>query len=427
MSEQESIQLNEQLNQIPLPLSPEEDSGVQKGQTDENGLYLVPKNEGDKLLVDLSSQLAQNPQPDSLPIINPENGLFEDESGQWGGNKYFGEADIQFLNKRRDRIRTIGGLGVNRNKTTLFHLEDAQKVLQERNKDISADENGVYADGSEQWGNRKYFGFKDYAYLESMRTRSLPGIGGGRKPTTFFNINEAHRILQERNNLPQVGSETGIFEDESGRWGTKKYFGKSDSAYLKDQGSRVRTKRGRAANGNIATLFNIEDGQRALQERDSLPQIDPSTGIVEDESGQWGGRKFFDPNEIEYLKLRKDMIRKKQGRTNGVVTTLFNLEDARKALEERDSLPQVQAETGIFEDESGRWGTKKYFGPVDTNFLRNRKRIIRTKEGRASNGDFATLYNIEDAKWILEERDNIQSNNISPDRADEMMMGLQVE
>lgn len=324
--------------------------------SDEKHLNLPRNEEREELQIDSLSNEAQNIPPNVLPEIDPESGLYEDGEGLWGGNKYFGEKDIQYLSRRRDRVRTVDGLGARRNRTTLYNVEEAQKLLQERDG-ARVGSDGIHVEGDESWGSSKYFGAKDFAYLEGAEIRVMEGTGAGGKRAVFYNINDA---------------------------------------------------------------------RKALQERDSLPQIDAETGVFEDESGRWGSRKYFSPKDVEYLKSQLDRVRQMKGRSNSQVSLLFNVEDAQIVLQERSNLPQVD-EIGVFEDESGKWGSAKYFGRIDINYLRKRKQEIKSKKGRAANGDFATLYEIEDATRILQERDAIKSTEISPDVADELMRGLEEE
>ena len=158
--------------------------------------------------------------------------------------------------------------------------------------------------------------------------------------------------------------------------------------------------------GGNATLYKLSDASKILGVRANLQRISAESKTYIDEKGrELGGISYFGMRDFQFLEGKLDGF---VGRpTSGRDTTLFQVDEGRRILAERDATPQVN-ETGIYSDSNDlRWGSGEYFGRVDYGYLIKNKDRCRRLAGRASvngNGNKALLFNIEDAEKVLNER-----------------------
>ena len=358
-----------------------------------------------------------------------KGGLYTNEAGDWGTQSYFSDSDIQYLRNSGD-IRKMQGIGANGVESVFYNLEDAQKVLAERDALPRVGEGGVYKDDLGDWGSQAAIGDTDLRYVLSrgVDVRTINGRAANGNDSALYNLEDVRRILAERDALPRVG-EGGVYKDGLGEWGSNDFFGE-DAKYLRYQKDKIRIIQGRNLTGGPAALYNVEDVRRVLQERDLLPQIDQETGIYENDDGKWGGYKALGGADYQRLQKLKGQVRTIQGRSGGAPATLFNLEEARNILDKIHAMPQVNEE-GQYTDIAGEgWGISKFFGGADSQYLAKHADEIRTQAGRSHRGIDGLLYNISDARRVLAERDKNKAEtktNVSPDDADELMRSLEVE
>ncbi len=369
---------------------------------------------------------------ESLPRVERESGVYRNDGGEWASYSYFGKNESRYLASHGDEIRSIEGRGMTGQDATLYNIDDAKKLLERFRSLPRVGEEGIYKNDAGEWGTKSYFGRSDSQYLRANKEiiRTIEGIGGNGLDATLYNVEDARRVLAERDAKPQVG-EDGIYRDDTGDWGSGAAFSAKDSSYISSQESKMRTRIGRAANGRSSILYNLEDARRVLAERDAKPQVGED-GIYRDDTGDWGSGEYFKSIDSRYLASRSNQVRIKAGRNlSGGPAKLFHIEDAKKALAERDLLPQVNSGTGIYANEEGEWGGFTALGGADYQRLQKLKDQIRSLPGRNSAGAQATLYHLGDARKALSElKSSKQESNQerpNPDQADELIRGLEEE
>ena len=242
-------------------------------------------------------------------------------------------------------------------------------------------------------------------------------------------INELRSLVDPTNARLAVDPESGIYTDENGvQWGGRLIFSDDECQYLSN-GKKVSTMQGRASNGNPTVLYRLDAARGLIANRNLHPKVDPITGIYVDDYGeQWASEKVIGSGRYQFARRNLSNIRTIQGKSGKMIGRLMNLSDLAKLTDPMYSLPPIDPQTNIYTNENGQWGSESFFGSRDTQYLRARKDKVRIKIGRRENG-IATLFNLEDAERVLAERDARKNEEIkiSPDQADEMMMGLQVE
>lgn len=221
------------------------------------------------------------------------------------------------------------------------------------------------------------------------------------------------------------------------QFGGNAYFGNTNYAYLRryleTHPDELETTDGIAKGGNKACLFNIEQAGKILAKQENLPQINPETDTYINEEGEWGGYKFFGNSDFSYLKNKIGQARTIIGRNSGGNSAyLFNLQDAKRVLAARDTLPQVN-DDHIYTDEDGQlYGSNAYFRSSNSRYLRSYLKAhpdeLKTIKGKAR-GIEALLINLEDAERILTEWDAKKNAEItiSPDEADALMRSFEIE
>lgn len=215
----------------------------------------------------------------SHPKVDTTSFVFTDSEGQWATQSYFGRRDTKYLVKKRDQIRTKSGTANNGRMTTVFNVEDAERILQERGQDRQVDpETYIYTNDEGDWGSGSYFGPSDYSYLRihSDQVRSIKGKGRKGNEALLFNIDDAKKILNSLKDLPQVNPDTNTLENNEGEWGTLGFFGAKDHQYLRNNKEKIRTIRGRGAGGLRVVLFNIDDARDLLAARKVYDRKDAS-------------------------------------------------------------------------------------------------------------------------------------------------------
>jgi SNF2 family DNA or RNA helicase/ubiquinone/menaquinone biosynthesis C-methylase UbiE len=254
-----------------------------------------------------------------------------------------------------DKVASISVRG-SRRELKLYNLDELRELtkdfldLPEVNK-----ESGLYTDSEGmEWATVAYFADQygvSYSMMKNIfdRVNSIPGRDRMGKTTNLLRVDEVRQQLEEFTLLPQVNADTGFYLDsESQTWVTptflKQEFG-LDRKTIYSLTSNIPNQPGRTQNNIRTVLINHAEAERVISQYLSLPVVDKETGKYIDNDGiSWVPTGVISRNPRGIITGNED-IRSKMGRDRmGRVTTLFNEEDARKALREHELDLQLLAE-----------------------------------------------------------------------------------
>ncbi len=405
MSEGEPISEFQKLEQV-IPV----DAGFSpQGDLPENPYVLAPVHE----MVDQEIETTSE-KPKLHSVIDSATGIYTDESGeQWGSKKGMGKKKYSLAMKNLENFRTLE-VKLGTRIVKLINLSDVANFVEPLYALPQAEpETDIYSDPQgEQWAIFKYFGGRDIEFLKKNqnRVRTIKGRSHKGMRATLYNLNDAMTILQERDVLPQVDSTDSIHSDNLNRWASHTFFNENEISYLREHKDKIRTISGRGKSGEVSTLYNLEDAQRILRERDIKPQTGLD-GIYRDEIGEWAGATTLGPADYEFIKRRKEKVRTIEGRNiSGGSATLFNLDDVRRAVAaERTARPQVDTQTGIYSNHVGDWVGYTAIGHAEYQYIQKFKKQIRSIKGRNASGAPATLFHLDDVRRILSERPSVET------------------
>ena len=363
---------------------------------------------------------------DELPIVDFQTGVYINENGEeWISEIAVGTKAWNQLKRNKDSIRNIKGRGVNYRGTVLFNLQDAKDIIASITKiPLTNPDTGVYIDeNGEEWISAKTMGkFDAIVRTHTSDIRFIKGRSRYRN-SNLYSKKDVEKFLTMFNSLPLVDPDTGVYIDENGEeWVSNKGLSRNDYYIAKNRKKNIRTLKGKS-NFREAVLYSKRDLGSVLSQLNNLPTPESETGIyIDSEGNKWFSKKALG-STYQSIKEKSEAgsVRSMEGRMG----SLFFYNDFTQYLNDRANLPTIDRVTGYYTDDNGdEWISKKALGE-DYYYVKNNKDKIRVIRGRDGSNKSSDLYNKSDVANLIDEKRN--TILVYPDKADEMMMGLEEE
>lgn len=284
-------------------------------------------------------------------------------------------------------------------------------------------ETGIYTDGNgEQWGTKKAIGSTNTRYIQRKinSIRTLTGMSGP-FDALLYNMGDANKVISYRDSLPKVDPESKVYIDGEGkRYGGAGYFGSKNVQYLRDR--NVVGIEGRSKGGQESILYDLEEAERLLAERDTSPQVNDGGLYVDNNGEEWVSAQYFRDSDEQFLRNNIDKIKTIEGRSNerakGIPSKLFNLKEAKALLTDR----RTHRPAGYWDDPSHVEEEVRAILaeniPLTHTALQNSGKSYLSR---------ALVKSYPGGIHAVRENLGLGPQTVSPDQADELMKGLEEE
>jgi biotin operon repressor len=232
---------------------------------------------------------------------------------------------------------------------------------------------------------------------------------GGKKPPSPYLVKLIEQstptLIIEHSEIEHWADESGFFEVDGERWGTRYAFTRETSLSNNAIVSRLTTCRkrlGRTVSGRLTDFYALSDVLKACKNLLDLPQAEEG-GTFEEEGETWGTTEALARKigiNATTIKNRISSHKSRNGRdVTGNPAKFYALSDAKQVCADLLDLPQAE-EGGTFEEEGETWGTTEVFGKklgLSPTTIGNRIVSCRGREGKVR-GKRATFYSLSDVK-----------------------------
>jgi biotin operon repressor len=323
-----------------------------------------------------------------------------------------------------DEIEMTKAITKNNDKS---NLENEKQIPRVRSGELDK-WRGFYVDeDGEHWATigtiSDYFNARNETVkkkMENVRTQKIKGLNNNTYTGYCLEDLLGQSWFRKRRELEQTKTEgkwEGFYVDESGR-----HFGSANSVAdkldeshhvvsgLSDEVSKMQVI---GPNGQEFTAYCLEEVEKELGERMSLPKVE--------ESGEWKGFLIGEDSNhygsimrvADKLEMSHNILEKHKGKLSQIEAlglkgrshTAYCLEDAAEMFDERISLPDVEKSgewEGFYIDENEKhFGSKTRIGQklgIGRRKISKEEETISTMKVMGLNGREITAYCLEDVK-----------------------------